>query len=93
MVFPQKHFASVGDTIFFKCSSVSYANWTFEKGPLPQNVEKQKFVGYHLLIIHNVEMCNAGTYTCVGVSHSLGTSLNYTFESDGLLTIVGMLIR
>ena len=92
-VFPHEQFASVGDTTYFKCLSVRYANWTFENGPLPQNVEKEKFTGYHTLTIKDVNMSNAGTYTCVGVTSFLWKYSYYTFESDGLLTIVGRLIN
>ena len=90
-VLPRKQFASVGDTTYFKCLSVSYANWTFEKGPLPQNVEKEKFTGYHILTINFADMNNAGTYTCVGVNSFRRINSYHTFESDGLLTINGKL--
>ena len=61
--------------------------WYFEEGPLPSNaITIGSNIGYsHALLIQDVRLDNAGTYTCRGQEY------NYISESEGTLNITSML--
>ena len=52
----------------FSCKVITNLIWSFNDGPLPENTKTGKFGDKKYYIrIENVQMENAGTYTCSGM--------------------------
>lgn len=82
-IYPPFQETVVGETVHFKCSGEN-VKWTFEKEGLPLNafifkVSNGTFI--HILEIHNVQLYNAGTYTCYR------TFSNAYVEAGGILAV------
>ncbi len=57
--------ANIGDTVYFRCLSMTPVLWIMEGGEMGKNTHS--FVhkdSIHQLTIENVEESNAGTYEC-----------------------------
>ena len=87
-VIPKKLKASVGETVKFVCDSESEVTWFFENGPLQANVETEPPL-YRKLIIRDVAVINAGSYTCFGRD---AESDFLKFEAEGSLQLVSKFI-
>ena len=66
-VIPKKQTAIVGDRVKFTCISETVAKWSFENNLL-FNAEISTYPGVDNthVILDNVQLENAGTYSCVG---------------------------
>ena len=86
-VIPHVQTTKVMDTAIFECLSwyPEHVTWTFERGPLPNNVLVNDSPGFHKLIIYAVEWNNAGTYTCKGNEGNISL-----FEDEGVLIVKGI---
>ena len=88
---PEIHFAILGDTVEFVCSSIINVWWIFKHGPLPNNaktgVRSQKNgTVVHWLKLFKVSYQSSGAYQCTGVEEDL-----ILFQAECTLQIVGML--
>ena len=86
MVIPRYVIANVGDRVQFSCEVEEEVTWSFEDKILPPNALSGKISGTHIywLTITYVQVYNEGTYRCCTVKD------NIQYESDGQLSVVGM---
>lgn len=81
--------ATIGQSVTFHCTSNLRTIWKFNGGTLPGNT----FTGFrqtrdtNWLIIHHVEIQNAGNYTCSGEERKY-----FVFEAIGMLSVTCMLV-
>ena len=74
-----------GATVTFHCKVMKNVTWTFNGGPLPENIETGKFGEKKYYIrFENVQVENAGTYTCSGI---YGSDI---IKAVGELDVMGM---
>jgi len=76
---PQYQTGRIGESVFFSCESITYTNWKFEGGALPENV----LIVVNRILVKHITKENAGYYSCEGVSVR-----NTSFESEGLLKVI-----
>jgi len=62
---PPVDFVQTGEMSSFSCPIAGSKKWTFNGGPLPQNI---KVIGVRILI-NNVGPANVGEYQCVTSTH------------------------
>ena len=78
----------IEESVYFYCAYESNVmTWYFEEGPLPNNaITIGSSNGYsHALMIQDVRLDNAGTYTCRGQEYE------FLSESEGTLNVTSTL--
>ena len=81
--------SSVGETVTITCISETDTNWKFEAGSLPPNAKTWRFSQEKAssLVIVNVQLDNAGIYTCDGEEKTEEDIL--LFQEETILSIIG----
>ena len=75
----------LGQTVSFSCTSDEQVNWTFNKDPLPHDVQEghPSTTDLYWITIESTQWVNRGKYVCEGADHKF----NYTFFAEGFLDI------
>lgn len=85
---PSLKSAIVGESVSFHCDSDISVLWHFNGGSLPPNahlrIPEKDENSHEVLDIFNVNMKNAGIYSC----HAVGAGME-TVQSEGVLMVQG----
>ena len=82
---PQSKTATIGQNVKFACYTIFHSIWTFNEGPLPQNVvtyrDNETLINY--LLISDAQLYNTGIYICTYEKD------NVIYKGEGVLQVVG----